>query len=54
MRLLQGYWYSRVKDDEEKGLELGMIVKMRALCFYVHNALCQRIDIIYYTSGLPW
>jgi len=42
VRLLQGYWCSCVKDDEEKGLELGMIVKMRALCFYVHNALCQR------------
>ena len=41
VRLLQGYWCSHVEDNE-KGLELGMIVKMRALCFYVHNALCQR------------
>lgn len=49
VRLLEGYWCSRVKDDEEKGLELGMIVKMRALCFCLHNALCQRLLLLYTT-----
>ena len=47
VRLLEGYWCSHVKHDEEKGLELGMIVKMRALCFYLHNALCQRLLILH-------
>lgn len=50
VRLLEGYWCSHVKDDEEKGLELGMVVKMRALCFYLHNALCQRLLILYTTA----
>ena len=43
VRLLEGYWCSHVKGDEEKGLELGMIAKMRALCFYVEYALYQRL-----------